>query len=97
MLLGSQAGPWQGAFLGAFVLGIYANLFARWRKLPASIVVLTGVQALLPGALALIGLFDIPNAGIESISTIIIQFLVSVFAIFAGLITANILFSSPEK
>jgi uncharacterized membrane protein YjjP (DUF1212 family) len=44
------------AFVGAFALGIYANLFARYMKKPALIVTLQGLVVLVPGSKVYIGL-----------------------------------------
>ena len=96
MTVGNLAGAWQGAFLGALVLGIYGNLFARWRKLSASIVTLTGVQALVPMVLAYTGLFDTAVGGLQALSASVFALLPSVFAIFAGFIVAHTVVPSKE-
>jgi uncharacterized membrane protein YjjP (DUF1212 family) len=44
------------AFVGAFAVGIYSNLFARWMKAPALIVSLQGFVLLVPGSKVYIGL-----------------------------------------
>lgn len=49
-------GPALSAFIGTFVLGIYANLFARITKKPALIVTLQGLVVLVPGSKVYIGL-----------------------------------------
>jgi uncharacterized membrane protein YjjB (DUF3815 family) len=96
LTVGNLAGAWQGAFLGALVLGIYGNLFARWRKLSASIITLTGVQALVPMVLAYAGLFDTAVGGLQALSASVFALLPSVFAIFAGLIVAHTILPSKE-
>lgn len=45
-----------GAFVGAFALGIYSNLFSRIMNLPSSIVRLLGLVVLVPGSKVYIGL-----------------------------------------
>ena len=89
MTLGNLAGPWQGAFLGALVLGIYSILFARGRKLSASIITLTGMQVLIPMAAAYAGLFDTAVGDLQALSAASLALLPSIFAIFAGLIVAH--------
>ena len=96
MTVGNLAGAWQGAFLGTLVLGIYGNLFARWRKLSAGIVTLTGVQALVPMVLAYTGLSDTAAGGLQALSASVFAVLPSIFAIFAGLIVAHTIVPSKE-
>ena len=44
------------AFVGAFALGIYSNIFSRVMQLPSSIVKLLGLVVLVPGSKVYIGL-----------------------------------------
>jgi len=44
--LGHLAGP----FLAALLLGLLANLFARWRRLPAELLLIPGLATLVPGS-----------------------------------------------
>jgi uncharacterized membrane protein YjjP (DUF1212 family) len=94
MTLGNQIGFWQGPFLGAFVLGICGNVFARWRKLPATIVTLPGVMALLPGVVAYIGLLNtVAGGAVQAVTTAAWQILVTVTALLIGVIVANAIVS----
>ncbi|MBU2925453.1 threonine/serine exporter family protein [Colwellia sp. 4_MG-2023] len=52
----SYLGVALGAFVGAFALGIYSNLFSRIMNLPSSIVRLLGLVVLVPGSKVYIGL-----------------------------------------
>ncbi len=52
----SYLGVALGAFVGAFALGIYSNLFSRIMNLPSSIVRLLGMVVLVPGSKVYIGL-----------------------------------------
>ncbi len=45
-----------GAFVGAFAVGVYGNLFTRLMNAPASIVSLQGMIVLVPGSKTYIGL-----------------------------------------
>ncbi|WP_448568931.1 threonine/serine ThrE exporter family protein [Thalassotalea ganghwensis] len=45
-----------GAFVGAFALGIYGNLFSRLMNLPSSIAKLLGLVVLVPGSKVYMGL-----------------------------------------
>jgi uncharacterized membrane protein YjjP (DUF1212 family) len=93
MTLGNQLGFWQGPLLGALVLGLYGNIFTRWKKLPATLVTLPGVMALMPGVVAYIGLFNMTASGVEALTTAAIQILVTAIAIVIGVIVANTLVS----
>ncbi|SES71256.1 threonine/serine exporter family protein [Thalassotalea agarivorans] len=56
-ILGAEyLGAALGAFVGAFALGVYSNLFSRIRNLPSSIVKLLGLVVLVPGSKVYIGL-----------------------------------------
>ncbi|MDB2384666.1 threonine/serine exporter family protein [Endozoicomonas sp.] len=83
-----------GYFIGAFAVGIYANLYATLKKSPASIVFLQGVVVLVPGSKTYMGLNSLitgysivgdPNLGSQT-------FLIFM-SIVAGIIFANIVFS----
>ena len=51
--LGGRAGVWQGPFLGALALGLFAGLFVRLRSRASPlIVVLPGILILVPGVAA---------------------------------------------
>ncbi len=52
----SYLGVALGAFVGAFALGLYSNLFSRIMNLPSSIVRLLGLVVLVPGSKVYIGL-----------------------------------------
>ena len=45
-----------GAFVGAFAVGVYGNLFTRFMDAPASIVSLQGMIVLVPGSKTYVGL-----------------------------------------
>lgn len=56
MLGGIYLGDSIGIFFGALAVGIYANLFSRWTKAPASIALLQGIVILVPGSKTYLGL-----------------------------------------
>jgi uncharacterized membrane protein YjjP (DUF1212 family) len=94
MTMGNRFGFWQGPFLGALVLGICGNVFARWRKLPATIVTLAGVLALVPGVVAYIGLANsATGGGVQALTAAAWQILVTVVALIVGMIVANTIVS----
>jgi uncharacterized membrane protein YjjP (DUF1212 family) len=87
---GAQFGLWQGSFLGALVLGIYAALFARRVHRPASIVMLTDIMVLVPGAAAYHGLHVAEASGLLKGLDAGVQVLINILAIVAGLFVASI-------
>lgn len=80
-----------GAFAGAFAIGIYSNLFARYLKTPATIVLLQGLVVLVPGSKVYMGLTSIVT-GSEIIHTSQIgsQTFLIFMSLVAGLIFANV-------
>jgi uncharacterized membrane protein YjjB (DUF3815 family) len=87
----SYLGIALGAFVGAFALGLYSNLFSRIMNLPSSIVRLLGLVVLVPGSKVYIGLnsavsgqnmVNVPDLGSQtflifklSVATIILSLL----------------------
>jgi uncharacterized membrane protein YjjP (DUF1212 family) len=82
-------GPEMGVFVGAVVLGIAANGYARWRRQPASVVQVPAVLLLVPGSLGFRGVSSLLErdtlSGIEATFS---MFVVAV-SIVAGLLVAN--------
>lgn len=79
-----------GGFLGTFAIVVYANLFARWRNAPASLVTLPGIVMLVPDSKLYVGL-DTVVSGTQSIS--VDQVGVQSFLLFMSLI-AGLVFAS---
>jgi len=90
-------GPALGAFVGAFVLGIYGNLFSRIMKLPSSIVKLLGLVVLVPGSKVYIGL-NSAISGVDMLNTSNIgsQAFLIFMSLVAGLIFANVALPSRK-
>jgi uncharacterized membrane protein YjjB (DUF3815 family) len=87
VVVGSEFGFWQGSFVGALLLGVYANLFAWRLRRPTSIVLLTAVMVLVPGASAYRGL-RAAEIGAASGLAAEWQVLVNILAIIAGFVLA---------
>ena len=86
-----------GIFFAALFLGIYANLFARWRKAPAAIVLLQGIVVLVPGSKLYMGLNTvISGKEILHIEQIGSQSFLILMSLVAGLIFANII-ADPRR
>ncbi|RZA06675.1 MAG: threonine/serine exporter family protein, partial [Moraxellaceae bacterium] len=88
---GEYLGLALGAFVGAFAVGIYGNLFTRFMNAPASLVILHGMIVLVPGSKTYIGL----SAFISGEKTFVTEHLgQQTFLIFmslvAGFIFANV-------
>jgi len=80
-----------GAFAGAFLLGIYSNLFSRLMNLPSSIVMLLGLVVLVPGSKVYIGLNTAVSGQVMLNSTDIgSQTFLIFMSLVAGLIFANV-------
>lgn len=81
----------MGAFLGAFAVGIYSNLFTRLAKAPAVIVAMHGLIVLVPGSKTYIGLNSLISGQDFVVSDGVGQqtFLI-LMALVAGLIFANV-------
>lgn len=79
-----------GTFFAALVLGIYANLYARWLKAPAAIVLLQGLVVLVPGSKIYMGLNTaISGQEIIHIDQLGSQAFLILMSLVAGLIFAN--------
>jgi len=86
-----------GTFVGAFALGVYANLFTRIANAPASIVAMHGLIVLVPGSKTYIGL----NAFVSGQDFVQAEHVgQEVFLIFmslvAGLIFANVVMPTKK-
>jgi uncharacterized membrane protein YjjP (DUF1212 family) len=86
-----------GTFFAALLLGIYANVYARWLKAPAAIVLLQGIVVLVPGSKLYMGLNTvIAGQEILHIEQIGSQSFLILMSLVAGLIFANI-FVDPRR
>ncbi len=81
-----------GIFFGALAVGVYANLYARWMKAPASIALLQGIVILVPGSKAYIGL-NAMISGEMMLNQVAIgsQVFLIFMSLIAGLIFSNVL------
>ncbi len=90
-------GPALGAFAGAFILGIYSNLFARLTKLPSSIVKLLGLVVLVPGSKVYMGLNTlVTGQTIIQTTDIGSQTFLIFMSLVAGLIFSNVALPSKK-
>lgn len=79
-----------GYFVGAFAVGLYGNLYAMWRKAPATIVLLQGIVVLVPGSRTYMGLDGLVGGhATEGMMTAGSNTLLIFMSLVAGLIFAN--------
>jgi len=92
-----QLGIALGAFVGAFALGIYSNLFSRIMNLPASIVRLLGLVVLVPGSKVYIGLNSfVSGQQIVQENNLGSQTFLIFMSLVAGLIFSNVAISARK-
>ena len=92
VLIGGQFGNWQGSFLGALMLGIYASLYTFRLRRPSSVVMLPGIMILVPGVAAYFGLNTLQTDGIIGALPAVWGVIVQITAIIGGLyIAASVL------
>jgi uncharacterized membrane protein YjjP (DUF1212 family) len=94
---GEYLGLALGAFVAAFAVGIYGNLFTYFKDAPASIVILHGMIVLVPGSKTYIGL-NAFISGEQMMSTDQLgqQTFLIFMSLVAGFIFANVALS-PKK
>lgn len=80
-----------GAFVGAFALGVFANVFSRIANAPSTIVAMHGLIVLVPGSKTYIGLNSfISGQDIIKIDHIGQETFLILMSLVAGLIFANV-------
>ncbi|MCB1045320.1 MAG: threonine/serine exporter family protein [Acidobacteria bacterium] len=87
---GQVMGPELGSFIASFTLGTVANLFARFLKRPAAIMMEPGIIFLVPGTMGLKSisalLADDPLLGIDSAFSMVLV----AIALVIGILFANV-------
>lgn len=90
-------GPALGAFVGAFALGLYSNLYSRFMNLPSSLVKLLGLVVLVPGSKVYIGLNSlVTGQSILNVPNIGSQAFLIFMSLVAGLIFSNVALPSRK-
>ena len=86
-----------GTFVGAFAVGVFANLFTRIANAPASIVLMQGLIVLVPGSKTYIGLNSFVS-GQDFMQTDHIgqETFVIFMSLVAGLIFANVIMPTKK-
>ena len=89
VVVGGQLGNWQGSFLGALLLGLFASFFTLRLHRPSSVVMLPGIMILVPGVAAYFGLNALQTSGIIGALPAVWGVLVQIIAIIGGLFIAS--------
>lgn len=85
-------GDGLNGFIGALIVGLYANSFSRIKNVPSTLLLLPGIVLLVPGSKTYIGLNSlISGQNILAGSGSGAQVFLSFMAIIAGLIFANVI------
>jgi uncharacterized membrane protein YjjP (DUF1212 family) len=88
----SLMGPRIGPFMGAFLIGLSSNLFARIMKRPSSIMMIPGIIFLVPGSVGLLSIAKMMEqhtlAGMEAAFSMM---MIAVSLVFGVLMAALIL------
>lgn len=85
------------AFIGAFTLGLYSNIFSRCMNLPSSIVKLLGLVVLVPGSKVYIGLNSaISGQNMLNSSDIGSQAFLIFMSLVAGLLFSDVVLPSRK-
>jgi uncharacterized membrane protein YjjP (DUF1212 family) len=97
-IAGVYLGPMAATWTAALAVGLFSNLFARYRNRPAAIMLMPGLLLLVPGSLGFFGLSQIMinddmAGGIKVVSTMM---LIAV-SIVAGLLIANAVFPVENR
>lgn len=87
-----------GGLVGAMIVGLYANAYARIKNTPSHIVLLPGIVLLVPGSKAFIGLNSVIS-GQEILSNASngAQIFLTFMALIAGLMFANVLLPPKNR
>jgi uncharacterized membrane protein YjjP (DUF1212 family) len=87
-----------GAFVGAFALGVFANLFSRIVNAPSTIVAMPGLIVLVPGSKTYIGLNSfISGQDIIKTDHIGQETFLILMSLVAGLIFANVVMPTRKS
>jgi uncharacterized membrane protein YjjP (DUF1212 family) len=87
----AQLGPLLGAVTGACLAGLTANLFARWRRRPAVVLIVPALILLVPGSIGYNSLSLLMRSDVVSgVDTAVTTMLVAV-SLVAGLLLSNVL------
>ena len=81
--------PVVGAFAGALLVGLAANGYAAWQRLPAAVILLPGLLLLVPGSLGFRSLNSFLARDVLSAIDVGFQMILLAVALVAGVLVAN--------
>jgi uncharacterized membrane protein YjjP (DUF1212 family) len=84
-----------GSFIGAFIVGTIANLFAHLRNRPSMVMLVPGILMLVPGTIGFRSLSALLEAQVESAVQTAFTMILTAVALVAGLLFADIV--SPNR
>lgn len=88
-------GPELGVSVGAFLVGLTANLYARFRSRPAALVTVPGMMVLVPGGLGFKSLEALLGRDVLSGVEIAVSVVLIAASLVGGLFLANV--AAPTK
>lgn len=88
---GALLGPELGVFLGAIVVGVLSNLYARFLRRPAMVTRLPGLMLLVPGGLGFLGINSLLEQDVVSGTQTVFTVALIAVALVSGLLLANAL------
>ena len=89
---GQLWGDVAGVFLGAFLMTVLGNLYARWKNRPGALVRLPGIILLVPGSVSFRGLITLMQQQDLSAGQAALMAVVNILmALIAGLMFGNLL------
>ncbi len=91
------AGPELGAGIGAFMVGIVGNLYARKSRRPTAITLVPGIMLLVPGAIGFASVSSfLARDAVEGLETAFTM-LIAATGIVIGLLLANVMVPSRQS
>jgi len=81
--------PVVGAFAGALVVGLAANTYAAWRRLPAAVILLPSLLLLVPGSLGFRSVTSFLAQDVLAAMDVGFRMILLAVALVAGVLVAN--------
>ena len=89
---GETWGDAAGVFLGAFIMTMAGNIYARWKNRPGALIRLPGIILLVPGSVSFRGLISLmQQQDIEAGTAALMAVVNILMALIAGLMFGNLL------
>ena len=92
----SELGPELGAFVGSFAVGVFANLYSRWRSRPATVLIVPGILLLVPGSVGFKGVSSLLARDAAAGVNLAFSAVFIAISIVAGLMLSNAVVPSKK-